>query len=407
MGSGLTRWLPVEKDVLSRFMRAAPKLIAVWLTVFALMALCIEGVSRWIFPYVPPSGRDYRSARPPAYRDSPFFSQAFIDEAFSHQRWVVLPERRLVYPGDYHGRWYNVENGMRRTADVPASDRHILLVGSSTVYGAEVPDEYTIASYLQRRINAQGGEKFAVQNFGADGVNVTQQLERLKGLKFGDGDIVVFYDGTSDAMQGVFYGIFDGWIVEENRKHLNNFIVKHHALIERLARYSRFFNWLFVQSADYLPEHMKDPAKIKALAVESRDKMFNRLLQTDDYVSSRGARFIHVVQPDLFTRPLRDFEGPLVENHFLTMKGVDAALLEAHREFAPLTQMLIDRKVAAYDASGIFDRIDDPIFLDFAHTTDRGNRIIADFLFDTLVREGIVPGRAAANTPAVAADRER
>jgi len=135
--------------------------------------------------------------------------------------------------------------------------------------------------------------------------------------------------------------------------------------------------------------------------------MFNRLLQTDDYVSSRGARFIHVVQPDLFTRPLRDFEGPLVENHFLTMKGVDAALLEAHREFAPLTQMLIDRKVAAYDASGIFDRIDDPIFLDFAHTTDRGNRIIADFLFDTLVREGIVPGRAAANTPAVAADRER
>ncbi len=135
---------------------------------------------------------------------------------------------------------------------------------------------------------------------------------------------------------------------------------------------------------------MKHPEEIKALALETRDKMFDRLLQSDAYVRSRGARFIHVLQPDLFSRPLRDFERPLVDNHFLTMKGMGTALLEAHRELAPLTQMLIERKVSAYDASKIFDKVDDPIFFDFAHTNELGNRIIADFLFDVLVCEAVV-----------------
>jgi hypothetical protein len=392
---------------LLRFTRTALKLIAAWLAIFVVLALCVEGVTRLVFPYVPPSARDYRYSHPLAYRNSPFYSEAFIDEAMSHQHWILPDHRRMVIPGDYRGRWFNVENGLRRTANSPATDRHILLVGSSTVYGAEVPDEYTIASYLQKRINEQAREKFAVLNVGADGVTVTEQLERLKTLQFGDRDVVIFYDGTSDAVQGVFYANINGWIVEENRKHKDDFVVKHRDLLQRLARYSRFCDWLLVQTTDFLPEPMKHPEQIKALAVETRDKMFERLVQSDEYVRSRDARFIHVLQPDLFSRPLRDFERPLVENHFLTMKGMDTALLEAHRELAPLTQMLIDRKVSAYDASKIFDDVNDPIFFDFAHTNELGNRIIADFLFDVLACEGVVSTDGPANTPAPAGGRER
>ena len=147
---------------------------------------------------------------------------------------------------------------------------------------------------------------------------------------------------------------------------------------------------------------MKHPERIKALAVETRDKMFERLLQSDEYVRARGACFIHVLQPDLFSRPSRDFERPLVDNHFLTMKGMGMALLEAHRELVPLTQMLVDRKVSAWDASKIFDRVEDPIFLDFAHTNEFGNRIIADFLFDVLVRGAVVCPSPIVNKPAKA-----
>ena len=369
------------------------RLLGVWLAIFAVFGLGVEGVSRLIFPYVAPSGWDYRSERPVAYQSSPFFSQAFIDEAFSHQNWINLPNTRIIYPGDYHGHWFNVQDGIRRTAEPPVTDRRILLVGSSTIYNAEVPDEFTIASYLQRLIRARSDVEFSVVNLGASGVKVSQQLERLQMLEMRPGDIVLFYDGTADAMQGVFYANFDGWIVGENRKRLDNIIARNRVGIEALARRSRFFNWLYARTTNYLPEHLKHPEQVRALSLDSRDKLLRGLLETDRYVSGKSGTFIHVLQPDLFSRPLREFERPLVENHFLTMNGIELALRVAHEEFEPLTRLLAGQGVKAYDASMLFNAVDAPVFLDFAHTNEVGNKVIADFLFRILVAERILTER--------------
>lgn len=346
-----------------------------------------------MFSYVPPSPWDYRSARPLAYQNASYFSPAFVDEAFSHQNWINPKNSRIIYPGDYSGRWFNVKDGIRKTVGTPPAKRRILVIGSSTVYNAEVPDEFTIASYLQHLINTQTDEKVAVLNFGASGVKVSQQLERLKTLIIEPGDVVIFYDGTADAMQGVFYANFDGWIVGENRKHVDNIIARNRTTIEWLARYSRLFNKLYVQTTNYLPEHLKRPERMKALARDTRDKILADLVETDSYVRSKGAVFMHVLQPDLFTRPLRDFEVPLVENHFLTMNGVGPALRVAHVEFSSLTQLLVARNIKAYDASSLFDKIDAPIYLDFAHTNELANKLIADFLFQTLKQSGILTER--------------
>jgi hypothetical protein len=242
-------------------------------------------------------------------------------------------------------------------------------------------------------VNARSSCDCALLNLGASGVNVSQQLDRLRTLTIGRRDIVVFYDGTADAMQGVFYANFDGWIVGENRKHLDNIIARNRATIEALARRSRFFNWLFVRTTNYLPEHLKHPEQIKALAVDSREKLLAGLIEADRYVRSKQATFIHVLQPDLFTRPLRGFESPLVENHFLTMAGVEPALRAAHEEFASVTPALILRGVKAYDAMDLFNAVDAPIFFDFAHTNERGNKLIADFLFGVLVKEKVITDR--------------
>ena len=148
-----------------------------------------------------------------------------------------------------------------------------------------------------------------------------------------------------------------------------------------LARRSRFFDWLFARTTNYLSEHLKYPEQIKALALESRQKFLVGLIESDRYVRSKGATFIHVLQPDLFTKPLRSFELTLVENHFLTMEGVEPALRAAHEEFASITPSLVAQGVKAYDATDLFNAIDDPIFFDFAHSNERGNKLIADFLF--------------------------
>ena len=379
-----------RKGSLKRVLLTSLRLLGAWLAVFAVIALGVEGASRLMFPYVPPSPRDYRSMRPPAYQASPYFSQAFVDEAFSHQNWINPPNTRIIYAGDYSGHWFNAQGGIRRTVGATQAGRRILLIGSSTIYNAEVPDEFTIASYLQQMVDARSAGKFSILNLGASGVNVAQQLERLRTLTIGPSDIVVFYDGTADAMQGVFYANFDGWIVGENRKNLDKIITRYRVSIETLARYSRFFNWLYARTTNYLPEHLKHPEQIKALAVESREKLLVGLIETDSYVRSKTATFIHVLQPDLFTRPLRSSELPLVENHFLTMEGVEPALRAAHQEFASITPSLLARGVKAYDASDLFTGVDTPIFFDFAHTNELGNKLIAEFLFGVLVKEHIV-----------------
>ncbi|CUT14560.1 hypothetical protein BF49_5640 [Bradyrhizobium sp.] len=376
-----------------RVLYSGARLLAVWLVVFAVLGLSIEGVARLIFPYVPPSVWDYRGSRPPAYKNSPFFSQDFIEESRSHQNWINPKGTRIIYPGDYSGRWFNVSEGIRRTVGSPeTAERGILLIGSSTIYNAEVPDDFTIASRLQAILKDHGIAKIQVLNFGASGVNVAQQLERLKTLMIAPRDIVLFYDGTGDAMQGVFYANFDGWIVGENRKQLDNFIARNRPGIERLARYSRFFNWLYAKSTNYLPEHLKHPDQIKSLAAESKEKLLKGLLETNAYVHSKGASFIHILQPDLFTRPLRNVELPLVQNHFLTMEGTEPALRAAHDEFKSLTGSLTSAGVVAFDATNLLNDVTEPIYLDFAHTNELANQRIAEFLFDALSRSGTLAG---------------
>ncbi|GGI29138.1 hypothetical protein GCM10010987_52900 [Bradyrhizobium guangdongense] len=372
-----------------RALSSGVRLLGAWLVVFAFLGLSVEGVARLLFPYVPPSVWDYRSSRPPAYKNSPFFSQDFIQESRAHQNWINPKGTRIIYPGDYSGRWFNVSEGIRRTVGSPSTaERRILLIGSSTIYNAEVPDDFTIASRLQAILKSHGIAKIQVLNFGASGVNVAQQLERLKTLTIAPQDIVLFYDGTGDAMQGVFYANFDGWIVGENRKHLDNFIARNRPAIERLARYSRFFNWLYAKSTNYLPEHLKHPDQIKSLAVESEEKLLHGILETNAYVRSKGAAFVHVLQPDLFTRPLRDFELPLVQNHFLTMEGTEPALRAAHDEFKSLTGSLTSAGVVAFDATNLLNDVTEPVYLDFAHTNELANQRIAEFLFEALSRSG-------------------
>jgi hypothetical protein len=379
-----------RKSALRRILITSGRLICAWLVMFMVVALSVEGVSRLMFQYVPPSPRDYRGMQPAAYQGAPYFSQAFLDEAFSHQNWINPPNTRIIYPGDYQGHWFNVADGVRRTTESARSDRRILLVGSSTVYNAEVPDDFTIASYLQRLLNRANAD-VAVLNLGASGVKVSQQLERLRTLATRPRDVVLFYDGSADAMQGVFYANFDGWIVGQNRKYLDNIVARNRVTIEALARRSRFFDWLYAETTNYLPEHLKDPARIKSLAIDTRDQLLRDLIETDHYVRSKQAIFIHVLQPDLFSKPsLRDFEIPLIENHFLTMNGVGPAFLAAHKEFSSLTQSLRSNHIAAYDATALFNGVEAPIYLDFGHTNQLGNKLIADFLYDVLRKEQVI-----------------
>ena len=115
----------------------------------------------------------------PAYRGQPYATEAFLREkTLEPGQWLKIPGEALLAPTTYHGDFFNVDElpptgiAYRRTINPPADarpERIVLLVGGSTVYGPEVPDDLTIASQLSRYLNAHDpAHRYVVYNAGVN-----------------------------------------------------------------------------------------------------------------------------------------------------------------------------------------------------------------------------------------------
>ena len=102
-----------------------------------------------------------------------------------------------------HCKGYTIIDGWRFTTDSPRkSYQKVYLFGGSTIQNHEVPNKYTIASFLQRNLNTKGSN-IKVNNRGFTTVVTSQQNQFLKKISLKKGDIVVYYDGANDQWQGV------------------------------------------------------------------------------------------------------------------------------------------------------------------------------------------------------------
>ena len=129
---------------------------------------------------------------------------------------------------------------------------------------------------------------------------------------------------------------------------------------------------------NYLPEHLKHPEQLKVPC--------RRICAKNSFAASwrpirTSARKARQLCPRPATRPvhepLRAFEVPLVENHFLTMKIGVGPRCGAHEEFSSLTHSLVSRNVKSLRRNDAVRPVDAPIYLDFAHTNELGNKLIA------------------------------
>ena len=147
---------------------------------------------------IPTNSFDFRMSCPKPYKNAEFFSQEFIRESFFQPGgWNISEKTGDISPKDFSGRYFNTSNGIRKTSFQPEKfENTVYLFGDSTVYGSEVPDEYTIASQLQMLFSEFIPGKYIVMNYGITSFTTDKQLKMLKtvdGLK--EGDIVIFYEG--------------------------------------------------------------------------------------------------------------------------------------------------------------------------------------------------------------------
>jgi hypothetical protein len=330
---------------------------------------------------------EFRATQPPPYKDADYFGATFLSEAESCVSGRIS---RVTELNDFSGRYFNIVDGYRLTTDAPANaDRRVLLFGGSTLFGQEVPDRHTIASYLQRMLNDEG-VRWQVRNFGLPGMNAAQQTLILKQVSLKAGDIVAYYHGVNDIYYLVFGGYSEGWVggVPAFRpvQKLSAFHKWLHTWHERLKDYSYTAQVALDIYQRGEPSTVTDVAEMKNVLAHAEAQFRSALVEAEDVSSAAGAVFVHFLQPTAFTRAvLSPYEQVILKNPLQTAPGLELAFQNGYPRLEGVAEELLGKGIEYHDISDAFDErpAGSEVYLDFCHVNHEGNRLIARRMMDS------------------------
>lgn len=276
----------------------------------------------------------------------------------------------FVAPEAFHTTYLNSDGTERRSwvpPLPPGTDAlQVAFFGGSTLFGIGQRDEHTIPSEFAR-LAAAAGVPVEVHNYGVAGWVSWQEmlyLERLlaHGHRY---DLIVFYDGFNDVfVQRTDY----------RTDPTHNGI----AILEELGR-------------DYRRDHLDEPSLL-------------------DGVRSVGRSYLRWSAVANLTREVRGDEPDrnvfAQETSTATPAQQHAAALSIHQRAQELVDDLAGRSDTPVrwfwqaqqepwapdvldnlppdvtDLSGVFDGVDEPIFIDAAHTNELGARLVAEAIWE-------------------------
>lgn len=337
---------------------------------------------------VPTNSFDFRMGQPKAYESAEFFSQDFVRESFFQPGgWNISEKTGDIYPKDFSGRFFNTSNGRRKTAFQPEKfENTIYLFGDSTVYGAEVPDEHTIASQLQLLFNKAHPEKYVVENFGITSFTTDKQLKMLKAVnKLKPEDIVIFYEGINEIFLNIFYANSESSYMKVVQNDLDAFSWMLKIMMDLSER--SYFVKLFLNPVDYaVPEHLSDAVFVQKMAEQTQPEFVRDIIEAHNYSTEKGAIFFHFLQPHFFADDsYTEYEQKIKENKYMTPAGVGGAFEKGYISLKKANDELAG-SINSFDLTEILNerRDSEEYFLDFAHVNHEANKIIAERMFNTL-----------------------
>lgn len=365
---------------------------AILLWSIALTAVIIEFVTRYYLKadqkYEYTNKDEFRIARPLPYKDSNYDVVEFykISED-STLRWETPKKTKLVIPQDYKSKYINVENNLRKTTNQPENYVNVVyLFGGSTVFCSEVPDDYTITSYLQRYLNDKYENKYKVENYGATSVVAFQEVERLKTIQLKKGDVVIFFDGANEILQSIYNNDPNGWVVDNNRKILQNnklfgILFKIHSKLRKKSEFVNHFLSPFEKRE--IPKHLYD-SSIQNQVNKMSNNYLESIKEASDYTVSNGGSFYHFLQPTIFSTTKRsEYENKLESNPYIVEVGLKKSFELGYGELKSSVVMLQSEGINSFDMTSLFNEKDGKeFFLDWVHVAEVGNEKIAKEIFN-------------------------
>jgi lysophospholipase L1-like esterase len=310
-----------------------------------------------------------------------------LDDSGTHQYLPFVEWRRRPY----RGRFISIDkDGVRQTLNSRCDDERnlqIWMFGDSALWGTGVTDADTIPSQLAE-LYTDSGQRVCIKNFGEAGWVSTQELiELLLQLKQNGRrpDVVVFYDGTDEVFMpdpGAPKDIHHGY--HRFRELLENARAESTPGLEFLNQSNTVRALeLFAQQLNRSRSKIKRelPSKMVQTVAETSVTNYQKNLQiVDSLAPAYGFR------PFYFWYPTSSFG----------MKTLTAEEQDSVRQEMQETPSRYELKQAIYALCSRIDRanfyylgdaLDDEhrrVYLDGAHLTAEGNRIMAQKIFQIL-----------------------
>jgi hypothetical protein len=271
---------------------------------------------------------------------------------------ILQSRKRDFVSSEFKSEDLNVKDGLRLTTNRPTENtRKVRIFGGSTVFCSEVPDNYTVASFLQQFLNSVSSN-CQVINHGQRGATTLNRIRLIQTLSdLEKSDVAIFLFGDNDC----------GTYLDQKRHPLTRVIV----LFDRFSNYGiEIFKWI---SGELSPILWRRRAKASAVKLLEQFKVAN------DFCLRSNSNLMFVLQPNLFT-----LKGNL--DYVNSLKRVSSSEIKVSVGAAyPVFESWISKNNHAVSATHIFDDVGERVYLDWAHLNARGNEYLARFIFDQLL----------------------
>ena len=333
------------------------------------------------------------------------WAPAYFDELAksSATRWTPFVYWRRV---PFSGAFITVDSvGLRATSASSLRQAEsgtrpkIYLFGGSTMWGTGARDAHTIPSELQRLLETEGFDVDVV-NLGESGYVSTQiVIELFLRLRRGERpSLVILYDGVNDTFSSFQNGVAGIPQNESNRIAEFNLMQPERAserrmlvlldfarnrAVVRLAR--RLVAPRSVATGDVAPAPVDLTLARSTVAIYLENIRLARALG-----SQYGFELLAYWQPTI-----------LQKRHLTKYEESERTKIAAYAPFVESTYGFLRTSTAmdsassfVTDVSDIFESVEEPLFIDWMHLSERGNALIAERLGVDVLRSlrEVTPG---------------
>jgi len=333
-----------------------------------------------------PSGDRLASFQPGSIAPGRSRAQAVADDPWIDAYWNEHEDSRYtrwisyVYwrRQPFYGALIHVDShGFRVTPPFSAPLHSIWLFGGSTVWGTGNRNTGTLAAQLQAVYQERAPDlRVRVLNFGESGYVSRQSLGALQSALACDApsaDMAIFVDGANDVFAALQQGVAGLPQNEDNRRSEFN---SSRQLAAQLRAWAMRLEGI-TQLLDLSPTTLVESAQLDRLAGAVADAFVAQVQQATALAQFYDFDLLYAWQPTVFDRsPARGDEAAIVGASIAT----HVQLQRRAREL--LRSRWASSANAAIDLGNVFDGDDKALFFDFVHLSERGQRLLAERLFD-------------------------